>query len=286
MAAKTNTKGQQPLGESMNKKPLHRQLQGVVFDVDGTLLRSNNTLSPRMAEVCQAAVKNGIHLMIASARPSFSVQAIAKKIGAKGTLCALNGAIIMTADGDIKQKTSLPKDAADALIKRFKADSQVSLNIYSGADWIVSSFDKRIREEAEIIGFMPELQRNLSAIQSVEKILLIAEDDYAALLTKNLQNEDSRLSVVLSKSGYVEITSCSVDKMQGVREACCLMGLSLKNFVSCGDGENDITLLNSSGYGIAMAHAPEELKQVASQIVGSNNDDSLAEAIHTIFLSS
>lgn len=44
-------------------------------------------------------------------------------------------------------------------------------------------------------------------------------------------------------------------------------------------------MLNGSGYGIAMGHAPAELKQVASQVVGSNNDDSLAEAIYKIFLS-
>lgn len=134
----------------------------------------------------------------------------------------------MTADGDIKKRISLPRDASDYLIKRFKTNSQVSLNIYSGPDWIVSSLDERIQEEADIIGFMPELQGNLSAIETVEKILLIADDDYAASLTKSLQNEDSRLTVARSKPGYVEITSSSVDKMQGVEDASNLIGLSLK----------------------------------------------------------
>jgi hydroxymethylpyrimidine pyrophosphatase-like HAD family hydrolase len=52
--------------------------------------------------------------------------------------------------------------------------------------------------------------------------------------------------------GYVEITPSGVDKARGVEEAVHRAGLSMAEIVACGDGENDVTLLERAGYGIAM----------------------------------
>src|SRR5271167_1055542 len=95
-----------------------RRLKGVVFDVDGTLLTNGHQVSLRMQAVCRDLVEKGVWLTIASARPPTSVQQIAKFIGAHGPLCALNGAIILTQDGTIERRLSMPPDIANALIAR------------------------------------------------------------------------------------------------------------------------------------------------------------------------
>src|SRR5665213_434314 len=77
------------------------RLKGVVFDVNGTLLNSSHQVSPRMQAVCRDLVEKGVWLSIASARPPVSVQKLAAIIGARGPLCALNGAVVLTQDSII-----------------------------------------------------------------------------------------------------------------------------------------------------------------------------------------
>ena len=260
---------------------MRERLKGVVFDVDGTLLTSAHQVTPRMKTLCAVLAGRGIWLSIASARPPESVRRIAASIDAKGPLCALNGAIIIDQDGTFRSRLSLPHETVRSLIKRFKNDPRASINIYSGNDWLVLRVDKRVAAEAEVVGFKPTRIAGGDNLDSVEKILLITDVDYAAELTHTLPAEYDHIVVVRSHPDFVEITPKGVNKATGVAQAASAVGLSMRELVACGDGENDIELLQCAGYGIAMGHAPTALKGVARRSVGSNDDDSL-----TIFLAS
>lgn len=257
-------------------------LKGVAFDVDGTLLTSSHAVSPRMQATCRALVDKGVWLGIASARPPRSVRLIGEAIGATGALCALNGAIILGRDGAILNRLSLPAEVTQALIARFEGDARVSVNLYSGMDWIVRASDERIAEEAAIVGYGPELRPSLDGVGGVEKILLMMDETLAAALARELAQDD-RIEVTRSKPHYVEIAPGGVDKARGVAEAARHAGLSLAEIAACGDGENDIAMVRRAGYGIAMAHAPHDLRAVARQVVGSNDDDSLPMALNALF---
>src|SRR3954447_8269429 len=98
-------------------------LKGVVFDVDGTLLTSANTVSRRMQEVCRALGEKGIWLTIASARPPTSVLRIADEIGASGPHCALNGAVVLARDGSMLTRLCLPREIMAGLVARREGDS-------------------------------------------------------------------------------------------------------------------------------------------------------------------
>ena len=74
-----------------------------------------------------------------------------------------------------------------------------------------------------------------------------------------------------------------MDKKLGIASAARYAGLSLQSLVACGDGENDVTMAAECGFGIAMAHAPSALRAVASQVVGSNDDDTLPTALAALF---
>jgi hypothetical protein len=260
-----------------------RILRGVAFDVDGTLLTSRHVVSPRMRFVCRALVERGLWLTIASARPPRSVLMIAAEIGATGPCCALNGAVIIARNGVVSARRSLPPQAAAGLIARFQADPRVSLSVFSGTEWLVPVLDARIQREADIVGFAPEVRPDLGGVGPVEKILLITDEPLAVQLTASLSAMESSVTVARSNPTYVEISAQGVDKMRGVEQAAGLAGLSLGEIVACGDGENDMTLVARSGYGIAMAHAPAALRAVARQVVGGNDDDSLAEALAALF---
>lgn len=262
---------------------MDRQFRGVVFDVDGTLFTSGYTVSERMRQTCRKLLAQGIWLSIASARPPKSVRKIGEMIGSTGPLCSLNGSVIVKADGQIASRFSIPRLIAQSLVSQFVHNPSISLCIYAGDNWFVSKIDERIEIEEGAVGFEPELVDDFTSIGPIEKILLMAEPVLAESLRAAIAHENPGVVVSRSAPEYVEITALGVDKSTGVEHAAGAVGITLPELVVCGDGENDITMLQNAGYGIAMRHAHESLRRVASQVVGSNNDDSLSVALQSLF---
>ncbi len=215
---------------------------------------------------------------------SKSVRKIAEMIGSTGPLCSLNGSVILKANGEISARFSIPSMTARRLITQFSEDPRVSLCVYAGDGWFVSKIDRKIEIERGAVGFEPEIVSDLSALDPVEKILLIAEPEVATSLRSVVSAENPSVVVSRSAPDYVEITASSIDKATGVEHAARQVGITLSELVACGDGENDINMLRSAGHGIAMGHAHADLLSVANQVVGSNNDDSLARALQELFL--
>jgi Cof subfamily protein (haloacid dehalogenase superfamily) len=259
------------------------QFKGVVFDVDGTLFTSAYKVSDCMRETCKKLIEKGIWLSIASARPPKSVRKIGEMIGASGPLCSLNGSVILKADGEISSRFSIASATARSLINQFAGNQRISLCIYAGDGWFISKVDRRIEIEGAAVGFAPEIINDLSSIGPIEKILLMAEPELAASLSAFVATENPSVVVSRSAPEYVEITASGVDKGTGVEHAAREVGLVASELVVCGDGENDISMLRNAGHGIAMGHAHANLLSVANQVVGSNNDDSLAVALRALF---
>lgn len=262
---------------------IKKEFKGVVFDVDGTLLTSRHEVSPQMRAVCRVLTGNGVWLSIASAQPPRSVLLISDAIDATGPCCALNGGIIVERNGAVLQRLSIPHETSQALVKRFSKDDRVSLNLYSGMDWVASELDDRVLAEAAIVGYEPAVDRSLATDGGIEKILVMTDETLAASLAHDIAAEYPDVNVSRSKPCYVEITSARVDKARGVEEAARHAGLSLGDIVACGDAENDLSMLQRAGFGIAMGHGPDALRRIARQVVGSNDDDSLPMALKRLF---
>lgn len=260
----------------------HR-FKGVVFDVDGTLITSSYKVSERMQETCRKLMKQGVWLSIASARPPKSVREYGEMIGSDGPLCALNGSIVVNLNGDVAWRSPIPLAVAQVVMNRFVGDARVSLNAYADDRWFVNAINEQVKLEASVTSIEPMVVDDFDSIGPVEKILLITDGGLAPSLADSIAKEHQGVAVSRSALGYIEITASGVDKSTGVEQAARLAGISPEELVACGDGENDIGMLQNAGHGIAMGHAHPSLKSAASQVVGSNNDDSLAFALQKLF---
>ncbi|WP_433935985.1 Cof-type HAD-IIB family hydrolase [Sorangium cellulosum] len=259
-------------------------LRGVAFDLDGTLLRSDHSVSAEMRSLCSALIRQGILLTLISSRPARSVEEIGRGLGLEGPWSALNGAIVFGSDREILDRSPLPEATVERLLARYGRDERVSMNLYAGFDWIVQSVDVRVRAEAHIIGFAPTVDVGFASRPVTDKILMITDEATGgAWLAEELEALDDDVAVARSKPNYIEITRSKIDKGRALAFIAAARGLSAREMVAAGDGENDIPMLKACGYPIAMGHSPQSLKQVAALVVGSNDDNSLTDAIGRIF---
>ncbi|MGK4005730.1 HAD family hydrolase [Sorangium sp. So ce1036] len=148
--------------------------RGVAFDLDGTLLRSDHSISQEMRSMCATLAGQGILVTLISSRPPRSVERIVRDLGLESPWAALNGAILC-ASGAVLDRSPLPEEAVEHILARHGRDGRVSVNLYAGLDRIVQAIDRRVGVEAEIVGFSPTVEAGFAGRPVADKILLITD---------------------------------------------------------------------------------------------------------------
>ena len=90
------------------------------------------------------------------------------------------------------------------------------------------------------------------------------------------------LTVVQTAAFYLEVIPRIINKGQGIRDICKVLGIEPAEVVSFGDAANDIPMLEAAGMGVAMGNAQEAVKQVADMVTLSNNEDGIAAALEKL----
>jgi hydroxymethylpyrimidine pyrophosphatase-like HAD family hydrolase len=83
---------------------------------------------------------------------------------------------------------------------------------------------------------------------------------------------------------FLEFMPYGIDKAK--RLAVLLQHLNIlpSELIACGDGYNDLSMVQYAGLGVAMANGCEEIKAVANYITHSNDEDGIAHVIEQFML--
>jgi hydroxymethylpyrimidine pyrophosphatase-like HAD family hydrolase len=90
--------------------------------------------------------------------------------------------------------------------------------------------------------------------------------------------------VTRSNPEFVEMLSPKVDKGLALTLVASELGIAIEDVLAIGDSYNDLPLLRTAGFGVAMGSGPPELKAEADAVVGDVEHDGVAEAIERFVL--
>ena len=107
----------------------------------------------------------------------------------------------------------------------------------------------------------------------------IFEDSQALRLSKLLDWCDC---IRFSDGYWYKFTQKTATKEQAIKELCSVCGISAEEIIAFGDDYADIGMLNLCGTGIAMGNAISEVRGQADLVIGSNDEDGIAEYLATI----
>lgn len=263
----------------------------IVLDLDGTLVDSKKNISEKNKQTLQQAVKKGVHVVLASGRPVKGVLPTAKKLELNqenAYIIAFNGGrIIEIATEKCLFEADLPEGYLSQMYD-LSRKCDIGFMTYQGNDKLITEDDNEyIQLELRVNQLERVTPKSIKEYVNfpVAKYLLAGEPqkiEKAEPLFKEVAGD--KLNVFRSDPFFLEILPPKIDKAYALQKLIQKLGIKREEVIACGDGYNDITMLQFAGLGVAMENATEQTKKAADYITLSNDDDGVAFVIQKFIL--
>jgi Cof subfamily protein (haloacid dehalogenase superfamily) len=121
--------------------------------------------------------------------------------------------------------------------------------------------------------------------EPVVKVLMLKEPEILAKVEKKLQKEFAgSLSIMRSKPFFLEFTESGVTKGTSLNSLIQQLGIIRDEVIAIGDGNNDLSMIQFAGLGVAMGNASEAIKAQADFITETNMNDGVAKVVEEFIL--
>ncbi|WP_405389705.1 Cof-type HAD-IIB family hydrolase [Streptomyces sp. NBC_01102] len=257
----------------------------VATDLDGTLLRDDDTVSERTREALAAVTAAGAAHIIVTGRAVPWTRHILDDLGYDGLAVCGQGAQVYHA-GEHKLLTSLTLDRQLAGLALSKVEAEVGpLALAASRDGLEGEVlvgpGYRVQEGPLPAVFVDDPAEMWTA--PLNKVYIqhpeLGDD---ALAKAARQAVGSLVDIVMAGPGVVEILPLGLSKATGLSLAARRLGLKAADTLAFGDMPNDIPMFGWAQHGVAMANAHDDLKAVAHEITASNEHDGIAVVLEEL----
>lgn len=257
----------------------------VATDLDGTLLRSDDTVSARTREALAAATAAGAAHIVVTGRAVPWTRHILDDLGYEGLAVCGQGAQVYHA-GEHRLLTSVTLDRQLAGLALAKIEAETGpLAIAASRDGldgeVLVGAGYRVQEgPLPYVTFEDPSELWSAPLNKVYIQHPDLDDDELARVAR--QTVGSLVDVVMAGPGVVELLPLGLSKATGLSLAARRLGLKASDTIAFGDMPNDIPMFGWAAHGVAMANAHDELKAVAHEITASNDHDGIAVVLEQL----
>ena len=268
-----------------------KKIRLIALDLDGTLLDSQKYLSPGNRRALLKCIQKGIDVVPCTGRIWSGVPDFIREFSGIRYAITVNGAVVE----DIYEKKILDERKLNwqqtVEILELAGHFQTMYDVYiDGSGW----GEARFMERMEDYGISPVIKKMIKETRrivpnvieevkmracSVEKINYFFGD-----LQERQRAREALLlrgDVLVSSSfpNNLEINAPGAAKGEALLRLAEKLGIEPQQTMGFGDGENDLTLIQKAGIGVAMGNAVESLKEEADYVTSTNDEDGVAAAL-------
>ncbi|NUT33752.1 MAG: HAD hydrolase family protein [Hamadaea sp.] len=261
-----------------------RNFTVVATDLDGTLLRSDLTVSARTRRALAAAQAHGARHLVVTGRQATGCRTLLTSFGYRGVaVCGQGAQVYDVDDGRLLWSTTFDRDVAAAAVALITAEvGAMSLGVATaGADGRVllpPGFYSRPGADCEVV----DPARLWAA--PIEKVFLRHRALPAATLAGHVARVcGDAVTVTYSHHSVVEILPAGITKAAGLAIAADLLGFTADQTIAFGDMPNDLPMFAWAGHGVAMGNGDPSLHAVADEIAPGNDDDGVATVLERLY---
>lgn len=264
-------------------------LRLIATDLDGTLLRSDGSVSDRTVNALRAAEGAGYVVVVATGRPPRWMLPVAVALGHTGIAVCANGAVVVDLHSEkITEVRPLGRNVVlkiaelvrDAVPEVHFAVETAHRGFGQEPDYWTHASDDRIGAQIAPLDGL--------AADDVVKLLIqhqtMGPDDLL-MAGREVVGDLAELTHS-SRNGLVEVSAPGVTKASTLAGIADRHGFGPEQVVAFGDMPNDLPMLAWAGAGYAMANAHPDVLAAAERFAPANDADGVAQVVESLLAQS
>ncbi|WP_242910878.1 HAD family hydrolase [Actinomadura terrae] len=258
----------------------------IATDLDGTIVRSDGTISARTVAALARVERAGRMLVMVTGRPPRWMTDIAAAVGHRGVAICANGAVVYDLHNEsvVRAHVIEPDVLAETVARLRTISPEMRFAVEYPDGFVFERHYDLGGWDAEGFGGRPVDEDELVARPGTKLLAFQPGADPDPLAEKAVQMVGDLVMVTHSSGrGLLEISAHGVTKASALAELCGEHGIPSGDVVAFGDMPNDLPMLTWAGtsYGVANAH-PLVLAAV-THTTSRNDDDGVAEVLERLF---
>lgn len=282
----------------------------IAIDLDGTLLNSYGEISNENKEALKEVIDKGVQVVLTSGRISKAIEYISNQIGRNNYLISGNGTTIYDIKNDIEIYNKCMSKETVLKIIEICEENSIYYSVFGENSIITKSLGYNVLVyNSENYKKSPDMKTKINVIPNVYKYIKNSKQNRFSKITicdsskiifkgilrklkeiKNIEVLDvAHMSRKKIRKGteqtelqyfYTDITNKDVNKWNAIKFLIDNLGISPGEVLTIGDNSNDKEMIINAGLGIAMGNSAPHIKEIADDVVGSNDNNGVAEALY------
>lgn len=250
----------------------------LLFDLDGTLLRSDKTISERTLSALKQCREKGILIGVSTSRSEQNSFVYLNEL-MPDILISSGGALVKYGTEYIYKAEFSVSETRD-MISMARAvcgeECEITIDTIDAHYWNYKVDPKKLDQS-----WGDSIYTDFSdfAECSLKMCVEIFEQEMADELADRLPDCDC---IRFSDGYWYKFTKKNVTKENAIMKITEVSGFATDSIIAFGDDYADIGMLELCGTGVAMGNAIEEVKDKADIVIGSNDEDDIADLLATI----
>ena len=259
----------------------------IVSDFDGTLLRSDNTVSQATRDSIAAYIRAGGIFTISTGRNYLSIKRRLPEVGLEAlpipVMSLQGGLVVDNRTGEELFAEFLPTDAVLRFLALCERDGKYC-HVYGKYD-IFCETACTFAAEYERLTTIPvqpvgDLKRFAAGRTDWMKCLAVCDPAETVQTAEQWAKEMQGLAqIVVSSARFVECVPLNGGKGAGVCRTAECLGIDIKDVIAVGDEINDVSMIQAAGLGVAMGNARAAVKEIADYVTDVNDEDGVRKLI-------
>lgn len=262
--------------------------QMLVLDLDGTLTNSRKELTEPTRQALIEIQEAGKKVVLASGRPTYGIVPLAEALNLSkygSYILSFNGGrITQCSSNKVIYDRVLPKEVIGPIFEIASTYPDVDIMTYEN-EYIITGLTHNEYTDKEAFLNKMKVRRVDNFVDyitfPINKLLITGEPEVLEKLMAQLQRKYNKyLSIYRSEAFFLEIMPQNIDKALSLQRLLNSIGMKANSMICCGDGYNDISMIEFAGLGVAMENAKPLVKESANFITKSNDDEGILFVIN------
>ena len=268
----------------------------IAFDLDGTILHNDKTISERSLGALFMAYEKGALIVPATGRIYKGVPAALRLQPFSHYYITINGALVYDAENDAPlYRAEMPSELTIRLMEHMDTLDVIYDCYKNNWGYVSREMYERAGDYISDRGILDLFFRSRTPVEDLKKYL---REDGGSVQKAQMHFRDMRLkktelerlpglfpevAVSTSVPSNIEINIAAANKGDALLALCDVLQIPPEETLAFGDGTNDLSMIRAAGFGIAMGNADFTVKAAADAVCDDNEHDGAARFLEKLF---